>query len=174
MASAKYQIGDQVWWACFETERDYVTCPDCGGTGQITCLLFDATQVSVDCAGCTNGYLGPQGRLKVYARKPTARLRTITRMEIDAGKIEYGVTDGYRVVEEDLFQNESDALERAAEKAAAAEAEERDRIARKEKDTRSWSWNVHYHRRAIRDAEKQIAYHTSKLNVAKLKAKEPA
>ena len=170
--SAKYGIGDEVWWACFESEPDYVTCPDCGGTGQITCLLFDGSQVSIDCEGCKNGYLGPQGRLKVYARKPTARRRTITRMEIDAGKVEYGVTDGYRVLEEDLFQNESDALARAAVKAAAAEGEERDRIARKEKDTRSWSWNVHYHRRAIREAERQIVYHTSKLNVAKLKAKE--
>lgn len=172
MAAPKYNIGDEVWWASFESEPGYVTCPECGGTGQITCLLFDDTRVSVDCAGCTRGYLGPQGRLQVYARKPRAKLCTINRMEIDAGKIEYGITDSYCVDETDLFPSEAEALVRAEEKAANAEAEELARIARKEKDTRSWSWHVHYHRRSIREAERQIAYHTSKLNVAKLKAKD--
>ena len=42
---------------------------------------------------------------------------------------------------------------------------------RKEKDTKTWAWNVHYHRKEIREAQKRIEYHTSKLNVAKLHVK---
>jgi len=55
---------------------------------------------------------------------------------------------------------------------ADADRAEREKIATKEKDTRTWAWNASYHRRQIKDAKRQLEYHTAKLNVASLKAKE--
>lgn len=169
----KYNIGDTVWWAHWDTVADWVTCPECGGSGQITCELYDGTRLSVECAGCTRGFEGPKGALQVWKRTAVARLTMVDRVEVAPDKIEYGVTGSYRVDEGSLFDNEADARTKARGLAAELDQQDRDKIARKEKDTRSWSWNVHYHRRQIRDAEKSIAYHTAKLNVAKLKAKEP-
>lgn len=168
----KYEIGQEVWWASFESEVDYVTCPDCGGTCIITCTLFDGTIHTIDCSGCSRGYEGPQGRLRVYKRTPRAVRVTIKGLEVREGKTEWQHTGSYRSPETDLFDVEADALRRASDIAVTADAEERDRIARKEKDTRSWAWNTHYHRSEIRRAEQSIAYHTSKLTVASAKAKE--
>lgn len=56
--------------------------------------------------------------------------------------------------------------------AAHADTAERARILGKEKGGRSWAWNATHHRREIKTAQERIAYHTSKLAVAALNAKE--
>jgi hypothetical protein len=78
--------------------------------------------------------------------------------------------DGYYA--QQVFDSEQEALEYAKALRDAHEADERRRILAKEKDTRSWAWNATYHRKRIKEAEKQIAYHRSKLEVAALKSKE--
>jgi hypothetical protein len=42
----------------------------------------------------------------------------------------------------------------------------------KTKDHRSWAWNASYHRRNIKDLERQLEYHRSKLAVCAANAKE--
>lgn len=174
MTEPKYKIGQKLWLATHDGEEISVTCPDCGGTGQIHCRLFDGTELSVECAGCTRGYHGPQGRLYLWARKPRASSVEIIGMEVEAGKITYRTSGSVMTDEANLFLNQEDAVACAQEIAAQHDSDDLARALNKEKPTRSWSWHVHYHRRCIRDAEKQIAYHAGKLNVAKLKAKEPA
>ena len=51
--------------------------------------------------------------------------------------------------------------------------EENQKIFHKEKKNKSWNWHVAYYRKQIRDAKKQIERAEEKLNVAKVKAKEP-
>ena len=88
------------------------------------------------------------------------------------GKTEWQTTGTYRADESLLFETEAAALAKAQEIAVQADQEERDRINQKEKPTRTWSWHVHYHRREIKDAQRRIEYHTSRLAVANLKAKD--
>jgi hypothetical protein len=167
----KYEIGQQVWYAGWEPTRARIICPDCAGEGRIRVLLPDDSIVSVDCVACTRGYERPSGYLECYDRKAEARLVTIKGVEITAGKTEWQTDSSYRTSGDDLFDNEADAYAAALLKAAEADREERKSIGRKHKDTRSWAWNAHYHRKCIKEAQRQIEYHTAKLNVASLKAK---
>lgn len=172
----KYKIGDQVYRLTFESREDSVECPDCGGTGRLRVTFHDETTVSIHCANCAAGYDPPTGRVKCYSRTPEAELATISGVEINGSKIEYKLYSGlhsYWLVEEDeICTDHADAMKRAQALADKATEEERARIFRKERDTRTWAWNASYHRNQIKDAQKRIEYHTAKLNAASLKAKQ--
>lgn len=168
----KFQIGDSVWAATWDATEAWVECPDCCGHGRLRVIMGDGTEVSIDCQNCELGYQGPQGRKLYYARAARAELCVIKGVRIEGDHVEYQSSRSYTELEVNLFDNEADALARAQMIASEEETKERNRIFQKEKDTRSWAWNATYHRRAIRDAKKAIDYHTRKLAVASLKAKE--
>ena len=176
MEKMKYNVGDSVWHPTWHTTENYVTCPDCGGTGRIRVIFHDDSQVSVECRNCGPGYNPPTGRIKVYDRKPDAQYVIITGMELTSedgiSKILYNCSNAWHVSQEDLFDNSEDASAAAIQKCLELDKKDRDKVLRKEKDTRTWAWNASYHRNCIKKAEKDIAYHTDKLNVASLKAKE--
>lgn len=175
MTTPKYQLGDQLWRTTWDSTPDYVECPECGGHGRIRCIMADDTIVSVECRGCQAGYDPPSGRVRVHKRSPKVEWCRVTGVEIASDKIEYRVTDGtYTWVhnEADLYVEKPDAETSARTMAERADLEERERIAHKEKDGRSWSWNAHYHRDCIRRAQRDLEYHTAKLAVASVKAKE--
>ena len=148
-AALRFQIGQEVWQATFDAEPDYVTCPECAGTGRIRCLLPNDTMVSIDCEGCRRGYDGPQGVLQVYKRTARASLVTIKGFEFRDGKVDWETTFSYRSADDDLFLTEDEAKARAISMSDAFDKADRERVNKKEKDTRSWSWNVH-HRRSLR------------------------
>lgn len=178
MGVVRFGVGQQIWIGDFAPLAPlHETCHDCGGTGRLRVTFHDDTQVSIGCQNCTSGYDAPTGRIVVYRNDATARLATINGLEVSGGRVRWhvdAVSGSYRIVDdEDAFTNEVDALASAKARAAAYEAEQRDKIFRKEKDDRTWAWNASYHRGQIKQAELRIAYHTAKLNVAKIKAKEP-
>lgn len=176
MVTPKFAIGDTVWLARFDASDAYVTCPDCGGTGRLRVTFYDETTVSIGCANCQSGYDEPTGRVKVYERKATAEAITVTGMELTGAKVQYrlgGTASSWRNADEcDVFASHEEAMVRAQVVADEATEAERKRVFHKEKDTRTWSWNATYHRNEIRRAHKSIEYHTRKLNVASLKARE--
>jgi hypothetical protein len=158
--------------ATWESSDDYVTCPDCGGTGRLRVTFHDETTVSIECAGCSAGYEPPKGYVRVYNRHAKAQPVTITGVEVQRdGKIEWRTDRCYILDESDLFETEEGALTRALEKAAAADKEEREKVNTKEKPTRTWAWNAHYHRKQIKDAQRNLEYHTAKLTAANLKTR---
>ena len=172
----KFKIGDEVWRPTWDARENWVTCPDCGGTGRLRVTFHDETTVSIGCANCSVGYDPPRGKVKCYDRQPDAQIGIITGMEIDGEKVEYRIASGlnsyWRLSEDELSFDRDEALAKAQAKAEAADAEERARISKKEKDTRTWAWNASYHRQCIKRATRDLEYHTAKLNVAALKAKE--
>ena len=170
----KYSIGDRLWLAKVESEESYLACPDCGGTRTVTVTLWNGEVFIIDCIGCQRGFDRPSGTVSIYSRTPSAMLVTIIGMSIDRGHDEYHVRGiyTYHVPENNLFVTEQEALDRAAELAAESDAEEKKRVLGKEKPTRTWAWNVHYHRAAIKRANHDIAYHTEKLNAALPHSKE--
>lgn len=176
----KYEYGQRLFAASWESTEERVTCPDCGGGKTIECHLWDGGIHIIDCVGCAAGYEPPRGYLTVHVRRAIARPAEIVSVSQnwDGAGFEYRANTGcgsqYCYQEADLFLTEAEALAAAEQKAAKADQEERDQIARKEKPGRSWAWNIHYHRKCIRDAEKQIAYHTAKLNAGKAKSKAEA
>ena len=163
----KYEIGQEVWWARFETSESSVECPDCAGKRHIRCIMGDGTEVTIDCQNCQVGYEEfSRGRVKTYDRTPRAEKTVITGMDVTSTKTEYRVPTSYIVPEDRLFETEESALAAAQVLASNASREELDRIGHKEKDGKSWAWNATYHRGCIKRAQKDIEYHTKKLDVA--------
>ncbi len=168
----KYEIGQKVWWARYESSETSIECPDCAGAGHIRCTMGDGTEVTVDCQNCHVGYEEfSRGRIRTYDRVPSAEKTTITGMDVTSTKTEYRVPSSYIVPEDRLFETEEAALEMAQILADEESRKEVKRIGRKEKDTKSWSWNATYHRKCIRRAQTDIEYHTRKLDVAGEKAR---
>lgn len=165
------KLGDQVWVAIARGQRKSITCPDCFGTGQLDVILKDGTKHSIDCAGCSRGYLGPQGSVETWDYEPKVSVETVTHIEQQIGQPPEYRAGSYCYKADQVFLTRDEAVARAAVMAEEQAQEEAEKIKRKEKDTKTWAWHVHYHRKQIRDAEKSIAYHTAKLAVAKLNAK---
>lgn len=168
----KYKIGDTVWYAQVKSFEGIEPCPDCFGQKALTVIKGDGSKVSIECVGCASGFESPKGYVTYYGWKSDVRQVLIQRVEITNEGVEYGHSQCYRVKEEELFDTKEEAEIRAKEKWESHNAEEIARIYQKEKHNRTWAWNAHHHRDCIKRAEKDLAYHTAKLNVAKVKAKE--
>lgn len=168
----RFEIGQQVYRATWEAREAHVFCPDCGGTGRLRVTFHDETQVSIECRNCAAGYDPPTGYVRVYDRQPRALLSTITGVEIQGTETRWRTSESYIVDDDKLFLDEESALAKAKEIAAEHDRADREKVFQKEKDTRTWAWNATYHRRCIKDAQRQIEYHSAKLAVAVVKAKE--
>ena len=168
----KYQIGDTPWYAQMKYGEKTVLCPDCFGQRALTVIKGDGSQVSIDCVGCSRGYEPPTGYVSYGAHEPDVRRVTIQRIEINGDAVQYGHSENYSCDETMLFDNKEDAEKRATELSAQYEQEELAKINQKHRHDRTWSWNAHYHRAQLKEALRQVEYHTAKLNVAKSKAKE--
>lgn len=168
----RFEVGQQVWWASWGTSNDNVVCPDCQGDGRLRVTFADDTTVSIGCRNCASGYDAPTGRVRVYERTPAARLCTITGYEVTGERVRWRIDNGHIVDDGEIFDSQAVCLVRAHEMCEKENAAERARVMNKEKDTRSWAWNASYHRRQISEAKNSIEYHTAKLAVASLKAKE--
>jgi len=174
----KFKIGDKCWYARAGQEEIKTTCPDCDGTRRIRMILANDEQISIDCGGCGLGYMGATGTITEYKFKAFVINAAIDGIEETRENTKYRVssfTGGYYSFDEkDVFLTEEEAVERCKLLVKEAEDAEKERLLRKEKDTKSWAWNASYHRRCIKDAEKNLSYHKSKLSVASAKAKETA
>jgi hypothetical protein len=165
---AKLSIGQNL-----KTKKKFVTCPDCNGEGRIRVLLADYTPVSIACEACTcSVFEGPTGKVSYYERTPGVSIETITGIELQAGKALYRTDKCYFMEEEHFFQKQEEAHEAAKALAISENEKDKKRISEKEKPYKKWAWNASYHRKCIRESERNIAYHKSKLAVASLKAKE--
>ncbi len=172
MGNFRFEIGETAWMATFDSCTAYLTCPDCAGTGYNRVILPepDNTVVTIECEGCRHGFEGSDGRLRVYDRKAKAVLVTVMGVSLDGGKIEWRTSESYCVADADLFDTEEAAQEAARVLAFNENERERLRHLQKEKPLKSWSWHVHYHQQCIREAKRQIEYHSGKLDVAHVRA----
>lgn len=167
----RFDIDDVVYRATFETEASTIECEHCAGTARIRVIFGDGQEVSIPCENCSRGYLDATGRIEVFIRTPKAERCRIKGFEFRDGKVRWQTTGNYIVDDESLFKFEAIALAAAKVIAKKADADEEARISMKEKDHRSWAWHASYHRKCIREAERQIEHHKRKLSAANLKAK---
>jgi hypothetical protein len=168
---SKYKIGDRVWYAERKAVEKTVVCPDCFGSKALTVIKGDGSQVSIGCAGCASGYEPPKGYINYMSSEVAVSTSVIDRLEIKTDKTTYGSSGFYSVEECDIFDTKEEAEARALVLAKEYNDEQLARIYQKEKHNRTWAWNVRYHRDCIKRAEKDIVYHTAKLNAAKEKVK---
>lgn len=178
MNKPKYQIGDVVWvgeWKAYEVSEP---CPDCGGTRALKVILFDGTEYIIECEGCKRGYEGPYGIVRRTAYRPVVVELQVQGVgqgcwsdEIGKWKYQVGYEAGgtcyQEIIEDEVFIDEQSALNFAISKGRQLEINEAARVLMKDKPAKTWAWHVTYHRREIKRAEKNLVYHTAKLNAAK-------
>jgi len=166
------KLGDNVWVASIERYTESILCLECFGKKSLTVILGDDSRVEIPCVGCACGYDPPTGFMSHAQYKPDVRRETIIRIEVEPDKIEYLTQNSHLFKDSEVFDTEEEAEKRAIILMNEHNEEEKKRMYCKERPSRTWAWNVHYHRKQIRDAEKTIAYASEKLGIAKLKAKE--
>jgi hypothetical protein len=180
MNKPKYQIGDVVWTGEWKSYEKWEKCPDCGGTRTLKVTLFDNTEYIIPCEGCKRGYEGPYGVVKHCAYHAVVRELVIQGMELgcfsnekDIWQYKLGLEGScYRQVpEHELFMDEQAALNFAIAKGRQLEIDEAARVLMKEKPEKSWAWHVTYHRHQIKEAQRNLIYHTEKLNAATVKVR---
>lgn len=171
----KFAIGDKVYRASQDVFEKWDTCPDCGGTCALKVVMFDQTEHSIPCAGCSAGYLGAQGVVRRMEHGPSIEGGEVTGVVMEQYRgLVYILSTGYHVQAEDVFATAEEAAARAEVKAEQFNKEERERVFKKKDNNRTWSWHVRYYRRQIREAKETIERATQLLDAAKQKAKEPA
>ena len=169
----KYNIGDRVWYATFvPMELVWRECPICAGHGRVTVIMGKGEYAPIDCTFCAPGFNSPTGEVSHYEPVARADHTSVKGIDITADGEVYHLAKHYRADISRIFQLESSALAKAELLASEYREQEAAKLKEKEKPDRSWAWHVGYHRRAIKDAQRQIDYHTAKLNVASLKAKK--
>lgn len=162
----KFNIGDTVWIARAGPMEKSVECPACYGQRALTVIMGNGEQVSIDCSLCSVGYEPSKGVIKTYEFQAIAEPVRIERVELTNRGFQFNHHD-------EVFATKEDALKRAEELKIEHLKEEENRLKNlKEYESRTWSWNATYHRRELKRAQEQVIYHTAKLNVAKVKAKE--
>ena len=179
MSKPKFNFGDHIYWASFETEEKTVPCPDCAGKRYNT-IILDGETFTIDCSGCEKGYWGSVGYRTTWERKPEVRDGLISGVEQDSqdSKVfEYRVREtsfsSYIVTEDRAFATKEEALTASIELAAVQAAEDLKKVTQKTKPDKSWAWHVRYYQKQIKDAQETIDRATLQLDAARKYAKEP-
>lgn len=173
MNTPKFNIGSEVWYASTQTLNTTVPCPDCFGTRWLKVELADGTVHTIDCAGCARGYLGPAGFLESYVVQELVTQHVITGVSYTAEEgIKYTAVGFYEAPESVVFETEEDAKEEAARLTVKRTEVETKRLANRMDNAHTWAWHVHYHRRALKEARKQVELHSAQLEAAKRHTKE--
>lgn len=178
----KFKVGDAVWHATHEQREKWIVCPDCMGQRWVQVTFGDGTAVTVDCQNCGIGYEPPLGSVKTWEWEPRASLVLVEGLDVhqswqDEGEkliVRYSLSNHRGGDETCVFDNEEEAKAHAQVLAARLSAEEEKRINGKERTNRTWSWNASYHRKAIKQAQRDLEYHTRKLEAAKQHVKAEA
>lgn len=168
------KLGDRVFIAIARgrDKSKTITCPDCFGTGQLDVVLKNGETHSIECELCKVSYGGSLGFIRAWDYKPEVRVERIDAINAKLNEPYEYFAGGSYYEEDRIFLTQQEAEAKAAAMAEEQARKDEEALKRKERDTRSWAWNVMYHRREIRDAEEKIQYHKAKLSVAELKSKK--
>lgn len=166
------QIGEMVWTARLKHREFHETCPDCLGTKAVTLLLENGDRHSLDCGTCyPGGYEKSRGYVVRTQYHPAAEQREIIRVDASLERTNYGFYDWSC---DEVFDTEDEAIAAAEKLRAEKEEDDHKRFAWKKEDSRrTWWWSCGYYRQQIKRAKQELAYAEARLNVAKIKAKEP-
>ena len=162
-----FQIGQTLWSARTAPQQVTVPCPVCQGALAVV-VICGEDRFAVPCEGCGLGFNGPQGTITEYEHLPAAVEFVIAEVTaMHQGRWSLRSETGAGAQFDDLHQTEAEAL--AASVIACAANYERNMQTRqhKRKNVKQATWAVRYHRERIKDLERQIQWHQSRLGVAK-------
>ena len=167
----EYNIGDKVFWAKYDGKSVQEICPVCFDKKEVIIILGNGEQVATECNYCVIGLSGPRGYVEVYKWVSSVSEIIIDGKEVNEslqGKnIEYRY-GRYCLNNGDIFSTKEGAEKRVEEKIREKEIEESKRFETvKGGKKMSLTWSLGYHQKQIRNAEKDIIYHSSKVKLVK-------
>lgn len=161
-----FKIGDVYYRPISAPRQTTITCPICAGKLCITVILGSGEQLLVECDACGTGLSRPNGKLTEWNQDPATELFEIASItSFHNGNWGVKSTSGSTCDFSDLETFEVDALRVATKR--SEEVCERNmgvRLHRK-KETKKAGWSIQYHRKCIKDAERTIEWHQSKIVV---------
>jgi hypothetical protein len=176
----RFKLGDTVFMASYDRNEKSTVCPDCLGSARVKVTLGTGEEILIECGGCDpGGYQGSTGRIKQYDYAVKIVKRVVTGINLQDNDVEYrlngdgGYADigsqngGYRV-----YLTEDEARAGGEEMRRKHENEENRRLLAKTKDHHTWGWNVSYHRKQIKELERTLAWHHTKVEICKAHIKE--
>ena len=159
-------IGAAFWMPEGWSEKVILPCPACDGQLAVTVILGSGERVGVPCDGCGHGYDGPRGVIEEWQSHPRAipfEIAELVSLYNERWKVRS--TTGAEAEMSNLYATEAEALAVAVQR--AIEHNERNMQMRQHKRGRvqKHAWSILYHRGCIKDLERQIAWHTNRINV---------
>lgn len=173
----QFNIGDIVYQAHAGMEKIWVVCPECLGSGRLRVILGDESEVSIACVCCYRGYEGGSpGKISTYEFQANTQESIVQGIEtrLVDGVIRSRVcfAGGYFSEDQNVFATREEAQHRSNELALEHAAEEAKKLKYKEKDHKTWAWNVSYWKAEIRRAKAAIYRCEARLAVAPKNIKE--
>lgn len=160
-----FAIGDTLYHPGRGSRQVTIPCPVCAGKLAIVVELGSGERVGVPCDGCGHGFEGPRGTITEWVWEPAVRPFVIDEI------VSFSQHDGWRVKDptgdvcdfNDLFTSEFEAF--AASTEACRRQHESNMQSRQHKrgNVQRQGWSIQYHRQQIKDLERQIAWHRSKV-----------
>lgn len=167
----EFFIWDTVWHAQFQNEEIREVCDICFWNKEVTVILWNKEEVIIQCSACDFWFSWPSWYTDKCIKKPKVVMYVIDWKEIteskEGSKVSYNSTP-YCFSQEDIFNNEINALARAEVKAK----KEQERIDSSFENCKKWilqklSWSISYYRKKIKDAERTIKHANTKIKYIK-------
>ena len=161
-----FEIGKTYWMPTLRPENIQVPCPICYGNKSVSLILGNGEQVVVECEGCGLGYEGARGFVGDYSYEAGVKPFTVAGVESMNGddwwlRSEQGSTARWK----DLEQSEALGLEQSKRKMRETlDGNMYSQTARSKHARNHVPWTVRYHEDCIREIEKKIAWHRSKVS----------
>ncbi len=176
MREVKFKIGDTIYVSKFGRRGIKIECPVCFGKKNITLILGNDDSVIMPCEFCKDGLGTPaKGYVTENRMDAGASAAVISKVSIeqtaDGCKVEYQ-SGSYRYYSKDVFATEDEALAESKLRADKYNLEHETKAEFiKGKPDKNYSWNAGYHLRLVKNAERDIEYHSKMAKICKHRAK---
>lgn len=164
-----FSIGDALWLPRTNPQKVTLPCPACKGERVVTVIYGGDERVQVDCEACGLGFNNSRGIVEEYDLTPAAEPFVIVAVDsLYDDKWRVRSTAGHVTDFHLLRATEAEAL---ADSTRLCEAQhERNMQSRqhKRKSMARATWSIKYHRDNIKDLERQISWHTARINAKRV------
>ncbi len=159
-----FAIGQVMWMAAHQPRKVTKPCPVCFGHLEVKVILGNGELATVPCDACGLGFNGPQGTVEEYEYDPQVEQFIIAGVQSMYNDRWYVVsTTGATCDFNDLWDTKELAETRALLNAHEQRERNMQTLQTKKKSIQRHGWSVRYHRDKIKDLERQIAWHKSRI-----------
>ena len=162
----EFNIGDKVFWARYANQPVTRECPVCFGNKEVTLVLGNGEQIKTACNYCEVGFSESTGVRTEYEYVSDVKEVVIDGKEVSENSEERLISYrfGSYVLDNQIFLTKAEAEEKVKEMISQTELDTELRAKNiRDMGMKKYSWHVGYHRKYIKDLEKQLEYHRRKV-----------